>query len=421
MKGGMAMGSKPLTFSWKDEPATYCDADTINQKITECEELEKKGKLRKIPYYTSKNFLRLTRTYCIAHNKHSCVLRVYINSEDHYQYMFNENRGTSVSEQIEITGQQAYVYIEELFQDIYGDDKTLFRAFSGIQYKEEYNAIKNCVPKPVSMINNLYKECKVKDAWKADKSSAYPSEGSKSLPTLHQCKQVGGYVEPTEEYPFAFYLNSHHMSVYKEFDTRKWCKFSRYYTLYDDMFRDWIRPEEEITLLCKRSPYSLAPVFSKVYQDKLEGKAQAKLGMVAAIGMFQKTNNPRLSHLAAVIIGRCADEMLSIAHSIEKQNKTVLLIATDSIIWTGGKIQEATDSKFLGSFTYEIHGGMFYGVGSKAYQVINDLGECVTKYSGMKNSEEKNKLPFGTIPSKTLTRRYIINDDGKVEEVNWTV
>lgn len=415
------MAAKPLTFSWNDQPAVYCDADTINEKISQIEKMEAAGKIRKIAPYISKNFLRLGRTYYVMKNKFSVVLRVYINADDHYQYIFNMNRGTSVTPEADITGQQAYLFIEELFKDVYGN-KTLYRAFSGTEYKQEYNQIKLCIPKPVSMINPFYKGYKIKDVWKADTKSAYPNEGSKSLPTLHGCKSVKGIVKPTEEYPFAFYIHSHHMAIYNEFDTHDWWKLRRWYTLYDEMFVDYVPEDEEITVLCKRSTYSLKPIFMEVYRLKEEEHHPvAKLGMNAAIGYFQRTSDPRLSHLAAVIIGRCADRMLKIAKSIEDQKRTVLLIATDSIIWIGGMIPEATDLQFLGSFSYEIHGGQFFGQGSKAYQVINDIGECITKYSGMKNSDEKNNMKFGEIPSKVVTRRYIIDDDGKVREVNWAV
>lgn len=412
------MSRKALTFDWGREPAEYVDADTMNQKIAEVKKLEEKGKLTKIPFYIQKNYLKLTRTYCLQHDKHSSVLRVFINCDKHYQYMFNENRGTSVSCHPEITGMQAYNYIEEIFQDRYGEDKTLFKAFSGIAFKTEYFSIKHCVPKPVSFINNFYREAIVKGIRKADICSAYPTEGSKILPTLHQCKKVKGYAEPTEEYPFAFYINSHHMAIYNEFKTQNWFKDRKYYPLYDEMFNDSITDEDEVTILCKKSTYYLSSVFTEVFDRKQEGDPVAKLGMNAAIGMFQKTNNPRLSHLAAVIIGRCANRIITTARSIEKQNGIVLLIATDSIIWKGGEIKEAVDYKALGTFTYEVHNGQFYGAGSKAYQLIDDNGVVITKYSGMKNTEEKNKIDFGKIPSKTTSRRYIIEDDGTITELN---
>lgn len=411
----------PTTFNWNEEDAIYVSAETINAKIDEMKELEKLGKIKEIPFYTAKNRLRIMHTYCINKNSYSVVLRIFNNSDDYQQYMFNTNRGTSVKEEPEISGMEAYNYIEEMFQKEYGKSKSLFTAFSGMLYKEQYNAIKNCVPKPVSMINRYIVGKPVNHVRKADISSAYPAEGSKLLPTLHGFKQVPGRVKPSPEYPFAFYINSHHMAVYNEFDTMSWCWKRRHYTLYDQMYDDSIPEEEDITILCKASEYSLKDIFEDIYIAKLNGDSRAKLGMNAAIGMFQKNNNPRLSMISAVIIARCVNRILKLAEKLENNKSTVLLIATDSIIWVGSTLEEATNKKFLGSFTYEIHDGKFYGISSKAYQTVDDEGVTKTKYSGMKNTEEKKNLKFGELPTKSITKRYMISDDGHVTEVNWAI
>lgn len=412
---------KPLTFSWKDVPAAYVSAEEFNNRLKTVKEMEETGKIKKTDFYTARNFVRILHTFCLCTTSYSAILRVYNNSQDYYQVIFNENRGTSVSEEPEVTGQMAYNYIENLFQEEYGYDKTLFKEFSGSKYIKEYKSIKNCVPKPVSMINPFHRNHVVDDIKKADISSAYPSEGSKKLPTLKGSKTVKGFAEPSEEYPFAFYINSHHLAIYKEFSTKSWCKSKKYYTLYDDMYNDSVTPEEEITILCKESELSLAPVFKDVYAAKIKGDPVAKLSMNAAIGWFQKTNSPRLSHLAAVIIARCCDRVMKVAKKIENKNSVVILIATDSVIWKGCELEEATDIKYLGSFTYEVHNGKFFGTGPKAYQILNDSGECITKYSGMKNTEEKSKIPFGEIPSLKGQHRYIISKDGHIEEVNWVI
>lgn len=411
---------QPLTFNWMEQPSIYCTAETINAKLKELASMECEGKIRKIPFYTARNWLRLIHTYCVSTTMHTVCIRVFINAKEHAQYMFNDNRGTSVSEKPEMSGMQAYDYIETMFQEEYGDDKSLFTSFSGVSYKEQYKVIKNCVPKPVSMINKTFTHRIIPNIHKADISSAYPSEGSKALPTLHGCVQIEGRVKPTEEYPFAFYINSHHMAILNEFSTVEWSKYRKFYTLYDEMFDDSVYPEEDITILCKCAPCSLANVFSKVYEQKENGNQIAKLGMNAAIGMFQKTSNPRLCHLSAVIIGRCCNRILKLAKKIEDKQSSVILIATDSIIWKGSLLEEAVDRKSLGSFTYEIHNGQFYEVGPKAYQVMDDSGCIHTKYSGMKNSEEKNSLKFGEMPDKS-TRRYMIDSNGHVTEVNYII
>lgn len=411
----------PSTFNWNEQDAIYCSAETINEKLDECKQLSEKGLLTEVPFYTVKNMFRIYKTYCVSKNSYSVCLRIFNSPTSYVQYMFNSNRGTSVKEVPEVSGMEAYSYIEELFQSEYGYGKSLFTAFSGLKYKEMYLAIKQCVPKPIAMLNKYFAGKIIDGIYKADISSAYPAEGSKLLPTLHGAMKVPGRVEPNSDYPFAFYVNSHHMKIYREFSTMDWCYNRRHYTLYDEMFDDSVPPEEDLTILCKASEFSLSNVFEEVYEQKKRGNERAKMGMNAAIGMFQKNNNPKLSHLSAVIIARCVNRVLKMAKKLEEEKNSVILIATDSIIWLGKPFEEATDTKFLGSFTYEIHKGKFYGVSAKAYQTIDEAGNKKTVYSGMKNGKEKDAIEFGKIPSKVITKRYMISEDGHVQEINWAL
>lgn len=404
-----------LIVNWLNAEAQQCSAETMNDIINRLES----SNYKEVPFYSIKKFSRVYHTFCRSVSKYGVVVRVVNSLTDLKQYSFNLNQATR-DDVTRPTGLQAYEYLEEFFEEVYGDKRTLFTAFSSPKYKEDFNNIKKCVPKPISMLIKQAEGKQLDHCFKADVSSAYPYEGTKKLPTLHDRKLTEGRVNPTKEYPFAFYIKSHHIAIYNELDTRKWKSMKTWYPLYDEQFND-IKASEDITILCKESPYSLKEVFEKVYSKKLEGDSMAKFGMNAAIGYFHKNSNPRLAHIAATILARCCDRMLTTAKTLEAENdkNIVLFIATDAIVWRGLPSKVATDDKYLGSLTYEAHNCKFFAQGPKAYQMIDDKGELITKYAGMHNGAEKQNIAFGKIPTLKGAVKYIIEKDGRITEVNW--
>lgn len=405
-----------LIVNWLNLPCTQCCAETINELIDRLE----KSNYKEVDFYSVRKFSKVYHTYCRSITDNGVLIRVVNSPSDLRQYSFNVNQSAR-DDVTRPTGLQAYEYLEAFFMEEYGEKNTLFKSFSGMKYSEEYRAIKNCVPKPITMVIKAAISKKLNHCWKADVSSAYPSEGAKKLPTLHECKKLEGFSKPSKDFPFAFYTKSHHIAIYNELDTHNWKDQKKWYNLYDSMFNDDVKPEKEVTILCKTSEFTLENVFKTVYAKKLAGDPLAKFGMNAAIGFFQKNSNPRLSHLASVIIARCCDRMLYTAYKIEKENdkNIVLFIGTDSIVWRGLRSKYATDDKYLGSLTYEAHDCLFFAQGPKAYQLIGDNGELVTKYAGMHNGQEKQSIAFGKIPTLRGAIKYIIEKDGRITEVNW--
>lgn len=403
-----------LVVRWLEMPVVQCSHETINSLIDKLE----KSDLKKVDFYSVSKYSRVYKTWCIKVAKGQGVLIRVVDDDGNKQYSFNINQ--SARDDVERpSGQQAYEYIESFFREQYGKRNSLFQAFSAMKYKEEYTAIKKCVPKPINFMHPRVAGKKLDHCFKADVSSAYPYEGTKKLPTLEGCKKLKGIKKPTKDFPFAFYIKSHHMAILNELDTHNWKNLKNYYTLYDQQFDDNVEDEE--TILCKEASCSLKPIFDIVYQKKQQGDPLAKLGMNAFIGFCHKNSNPRLSHVAACILARCCDRMLNTTLEIEKEyNKNVVVfIATDSIIWRGKTTSLATDDKYLGSFTYEHHDTMFYAQGPKAYQIVSDSGELITKYAGMKNGEDKDKIGFGKLPALKGNRKYVIMNDGRIKEVNF--
>lgn len=407
---------KTLIFNWTNVDSYYVSAEKMNQLIDKCEHDKD---LKEVEWYFARRVPCIYHTWARSVNASGVCLRIFYSLSNYSQYIFNGVSNPiqpSKGEKKSLTGKRAYDILDDHFKEEYGDDISLFTAFSGMKYKNEYTIIKDCIPKPVcSMEKKAYG--KIFDGcYKIDISSAYPNEASKALPTFHDFKHVQGRVIPNEEYPFAFYLKSHHMSIYKEFSTWEWTLSKKFYTLYDEMFSD-VDEEEDETILCKASEYQLGDIFRDLYVKKQMGDPDAKLAMNAAIGWFQKKTCPRLSHLSAVIIGRCCDRIIKMAKHIESEMNRVLIIMTDAILWKGKLIENIPSQKTLGAFTYEYRNVSFYGLGPKSYQIRDQFGNVITKYSGMKNCEEKDKLPFGHLPEPKEKIKYEISKSGRITEI----
>ena len=99
-----------------------------------------------------------------------------------------------------------------------------FKARKGISLYKCYGTVnesfKDYIPKQFSYINQEYINKELK-ASGIDFSSSYPSCMCGPLPDSHTSVEVEGYVEPTKEYPFAFYTNGY-CAEYGVFDTRWW-------------------------------------------------------------------------------------------------------------------------------------------------------------------------------------------------------
>ena len=297
----------------------------------------------------------------------------------------------------EETGIAAYRMIQGKFNE-FNNTKTcaLESLFSGKKYREQYIYTKACVPVQIQFMNPGYIGKIVEGVYKADVSSAFPTQIMRDLPTLHDYKIVSGKVEPSEEYPFAFYTKSHHIKTLDGYDShelKSW--YYREYYKCDDKVKD----ADETTILCKKMSdkyhKALAEAFKDCYNHRKDDDFN-KFVMNASIGYFQRNNNPALSFISAIVILRCNIDMLRRCKQLEKEGNTVLFIATDSIAWKGKLSPVAVDEKYLGSFTYEGKDIRFLGYSSKVYQWENNEGKCTTKYSGMKK-EESAKLKFGDL------------------------
>lgn len=327
----------------------------------------------------------------------------YVSTVEFHRYVWMKNKVIPVDEAAvddEKSGMQAYRAIEEKF-NYYNGTKTLAleSIFSGKKYKLEYTLIKGCVPVQIQYMNPGFKGKIVEGVYKADVSSAFPTQIIRDLPTLHGSKKVSGRAEPSEKYPFAFYTKSHHIKTLDGYDSHEmnsW--YYREYYKCDDNVKD----EDEETILCPKMSEKYHTALAKAFEDCYNHRKDDsfnKFIMNATIGYFQRNNNPALSFISAIVILRCNIDMIRRCYQLEDEGNTVLFIATDSIAWKGKQSSVAIDEKYLGSFTYEAKNTKFLGYSCKAYQFLNNEGKTITKYSGMKK-EESAKLKFGELQYK---------------------
>ena len=327
---------------------------------------------------------------------------IYALTVEFHRYIWLKNKVIPVDDSVdeEETGMNAYQKIEDKFND-FNHTKTLAleSIFSGREYRPEYSLIKGCVPVQIQFMNVGYKGKIVEGVYKADVSSAFPTQIMRDLPTLHGRIIVPGRVEPSEEYPFAFYLNSHHIKTLDGYDSHEMnCWYYRDYYKCDDSIKD----EDEITILCPKMSEKYHDALAKAFEDCYNHRKEDsfnKFVMNAAIGFMQRNSNPALSFISAIVILRCNIDMIRRCYQLVKEGNTILFIATDSIAWKGKPSSVAIDEKYLGSFTYEGKNIKFLGYSSKAYQWVTNDGKCITKYSGMKKNESA-KLGFGELQYK---------------------
>ena len=327
----------------------------------------------------------------------------YACTVDLHRFIWLKNKVIPVDDSVvddENTGMNAYQSIEDKF-NMFNHTKTLAleSIFSGRKYRPLYSLIKLCVPVQIQFMNVGYKGQIVEGVYKADVSSAFPTQIMRDLPTLHGSIIVPGRVEPSEKYPFAFYVNSHHIKTLDGYDSHEMnCWFYREYYKCDDSIKD----EDETTILCPKMSEKYHDALAKAFEDCYIHRKDDdfnKFVMNAAIGYMQLNSNPALSFISAIVILRCNIDMIRRCYQLEDEGNTILFIATDSIAWKGRLSSIAVDEKFLGSFTYEGKNIKFLGYSSKAYQWLNNEGKCITKYSGMKK-EESAKLGFGELQYK---------------------
>ena len=319
-------------------------------------------------------------------------------------------------------GYYGYRFINNKFRDHFGI--TFETACSGKQYKDIFWKIKKCVVSPINFAtpNLSFRNTILKNCYKSDESSSYPAKLLGKLPTLHGFKNMPGRVEPNKEYPFAFYVNSGHIKILNELDSREFN--NRFYPSYNDIKSSWkhddlINEEDDETILCRALDYNMYPVINEIYEGRKE-HPEYKQYMNMCIGFFhttQPTVGPICSHIAAVVLARCVKQMIERAEYISEEGNVVLLINTDSIAWIGNQSKLTEKYKKIGAFVAEYEDGQVVICGVKKYQICDKNGERLKTICSGLATETSENLKFGDIVKVDVEEGFFALDkQGKLQK-----
>lgn len=398
-------------------PLEYITRDKVNETL----DFIKSKNLKRANFNLTKPIQYFHKKYQVKKSDTSVEI-IYCIGGTFKRYKWSKDKAyPEAIDNCGMTGQTSYEYINNEYLKTKKNKKSLFSDISGKKYVKEYTAIKKCVPAAINYARNEVKNKIINKVYKADVSSAYPSAACGTIPTLHGCKTINGRIEPNQEYPFAFYINSHHLKIYNELDTRTFKK-SFYYPQYKNPAEElsWhpidnIKDEDEITILCKDSGISLKNIFESMYNNRKE-RTEFKFIMNAFIGRCQYNNDPFMSHFSAVVLARTVNNMLERCKIMKSENSYPIFISTDSIAWVGNPSKCATFEKYLGSFTYEAYDSKFFLRGLKAYQYIN-LNNKVAGVCGHISKDDPRRNIFGAIPEVSAAEYYYVEDDGHITEI----
>lgn len=299
-------------------------------------------------------------------DKHGDYYEVYLYDKGNY-YIFSTNAldtTKNINNQEAIKVDRAF---EEKFREKY--NTTLRRAFGFVD-----KTFKRCIPKQFYYLNKRLCGREI-IASSIDASSQYPSGCLGKLPDSHTMVVYKGKVEPTAEYPFAFY-KSGHCAEYGVFDTHNWIDnkfFSYLFRLDNDeyCFKP-LNDEDEETILMKASDYEMTDIWQELYDTKNSAEKDskeyniAKLIMNKTIGCWHRKDKNKkrcmsyedhgsyqLAHIVAIAIGRGNQKILNKIKEIGEIR--IAHVCVDGIIYAGSDIQGINESK-LGVFAQEFTG-----------------------------------------------------------------
>ena len=268
--------------------------------------------------------------------------------------------------------------------------KSLQAAFGRCEREFIFDQV-NTALSPIVYANENEFDYVQSNIYKADVSSAYPYGLCFDLPDIHKgsVRKIAGVIPPNEEYPFAFYVNSGHLAIYKELDTYK--EF-RTHPLYSSRgkFRNEFYGDKDVTILCKRSKYSLKNVMMDLYDQKGEDP-NIKTMMVAFIGYIRSTQSWQhhyMGHLSACVYARHIKRMLKFYDAIVKDGNIVEMIPTDAICWKGHAMPGiTTKEKKIGNFVLEFENAKLLMLANGVYGIEVNKEIVCFKHQGTSSDE----------------------------------
>ena len=282
-----------------------------------------------------------------------------------------------------VSGGAAFRLVDRLFQERNG--VSLQVAFGRCENNFIFDQCNMALP-PIIYINEDDCDYVQNNIFKADRSSAYPFEACGDLPDFHKTsmKRMKGIVNPTKEYPFAFYIKSGHLAIYEELNTYTDLRGHALYCTRGK-WRDDLYGDKDETILVKRSRYKLDEVMQYMYGMKKDDP-NMKTYMVAFIGYIRSTKSWQhhyMGHISAVVYARHLKEMLRLYDKVVSAKNVVEMIATDSICWKGRAMPEICQrEKELGAFVLEYEDAKLLMLANGVYGLQEKDQLVVFKHQG---------------------------------------
>jgi hypothetical protein len=275
-----------------------------------------------------------------------------------------------------LTGPKAIAELIKKFAEINGlNQKGFSKAFGTVG-----EAFKACVPKQLYYLPVDKMHRKIKNVSAIDICSHYPNSMSGPLPDAGTAIEFNYFVPPSEEYPFAFYLDSGNCAEYEVFDTNTWIFSPLAESLFDD-------PDKHVyetrTILMKKSKYTLDKCWEFFYNRRKQDPV-AKLVMNASIGMMhtKKYNSYHYAHLVAIALGRANERLRRLAEDIGFRD--ILHICVDGIIYYG-KYEYGCKQKELGAIYQEFTDCTIKIRGTNCYIVKDSSDKVICAKHGAYN------------------------------------
>lgn len=321
-----------------------------------------------------------------------------------------------------------------------------FRAKTFLGQKAMHNAFgkapiewKVCTPKAIYYMNPLYISDPdniqvIQHLNSIDGCSQFPFALCGSLPTTKDYKEIRGTVAPSEEYPFALYLNSGHVAIWNEFDTHDWL----FHPLATRLFRNEadvkahpeypftyaylinFDPKNDITILMKKSDYTLTEEmqhFFKIKESAPQGSKEredAKIVMNAFIGMFHQSKEHNYKrfpycHISDIAIARANNNLLKV---IDKMNITSIIhICVDGVIYKGSR-EFGISKRIMGEFEQEFSDCEGVFAGTNLYIIKDKNGDVIKAKHGSFDIYNSSKK---TIDDNPPTNYYQLFDMTKTD------
>lgn len=305
----------------------------------------------------------------------------------------------------------------------FSDFKKRFKERTNSDLKSEFGAteqwFKVCCPQPLYYQSPLWaKETYINKVVKEDFSSHYPSNAISDLPDAKTAVKVDHYVEPNEEYPFAFYIKSGHIAVYNEFNSRNYIKEVKLFSARISKKREYdtnyeLPKAKDETILMKKAKLNIKPEIEYYYNLKNNSKKDsqeykdAKLFILKFIGMMEQCNKViyksyPFAHLAAVIKWRANIKTFSILKKIGYDK--VIQVCVDGFIHRGKP--QGGNVKALGNLITEFDNAKFIQKGINQY-ILEQDGIIERKTAGFDIDTESNDITDWKASSKVKFISYI--------------